>query len=89
MNLKASYIINPEYEVNEVEGTLMVLEPTFSEVYVLEEIEAYILSLLDGINNVDDVKNEIKQTYSEDEIDDDVDSFLSVLFEKGIIVPNE
>ena len=85
MNNTTCFIKNDEYEVNEVNDTLVILEPNFEEVHILRAIEKSIWNLCDSNNSFVDIVTALETQYNAQGIENDVREFLVSLLEKGII----
>lgn len=80
------YMFNPDYEKNEVDNRIIVIEPKEESVFILEEIEAAILKKMNGTNTLKDAIKELESDYNVTNIENDVVEFIDQLTEKGILI---
>ncbi len=80
------YVFNPDYEKNEVDNRIIVIEPKEESVFILEEIEAAILKKMNGTNTLKDAIRELENDYNVTNIENDVVEFIDQLTEKGILI---
>ena len=85
MNNNTVVAINKDFEISEVGESLIILEPNFEEVFVMNSVEIDIWNLIDGVSTIDDIIKNIGNMYDGDSIENDVTEFFQSLLDKKIV----
>ena len=86
-NLEKIYERSSEVKYRILEGEAVVVRQDVAQVFVLSEVGARVLELLDGKRKLTDVRNLLLLEYEVDgaQLDQDINEYIKRLKEAGII----